>query len=200
MWGNDMEKSDSMDIQDVISRRISVRAYQPEPASLDDLEAVRRAGERAEALTDADMQFHLRTDTQMGKEIKGIIGDYGKTIHAPHYIVLASREREGYLTDAGFRFEQMILDATARGTWYLLGRFDVQRGLATLHTRTRRLVADGRAFPDRPSPGKQPDKPHAADPGRLKRTQTDRSVVFLAAARRKAAGECNVGPAPHAGA
>ena len=110
-----MEKSDSMNIQDVIFRRISVRAYQPEPASLDDLEAVRRAGERAEALTDADMQFHLRTDAQMGNEIKGIIGDYGKTIHAPHYIVLASREREGYLTDAGFRFEQMVLDATARG-------------------------------------------------------------------------------------
>lgn len=110
-----MEESDSMNIQDVIFRRISVRTYQPEPASIDDLEAVRRAGERAEALTEADMQFHLRTDRQMGREIKGLIGDYGKTIHAPHYIVLASREREGYLTDAGFRFEQMVLDATALG-------------------------------------------------------------------------------------
>jgi nitroreductase len=29
--------------------------------------------------------------------------------------VLASSEREGYLTDAGFRFEQMVLDATGRG-------------------------------------------------------------------------------------
>ncbi len=104
-----------MNIQDIISRRISVRAYQPEPASPGDLEAVRLTGEQAEALTGADMQFHLRTDTQMGNEIKGIIGDYGKTIHAPHYIVLASRECDGYLTDAGFRFEQMILDATARG-------------------------------------------------------------------------------------
>jgi hypothetical protein len=113
IWENDMVKFDSVDIQDVISQRISVRTYQPEPASLDDLEAVRRAGERAEALTDADMQFLLRTDKQMGKEIKGIIGDYGKTIHAPHYIMLTSREREGYLTDAGFRFEQMVLDATA---------------------------------------------------------------------------------------
>ena len=61
------------------------------------------------------MQFHLCTDAQMGREIKGIIGDYGKTIHAPHYIVLASRESEGYLTDAGFRFEQMVLNATERG-------------------------------------------------------------------------------------
>ena len=31
-----MEKTDSMNIQDVIFSRISVRAYQPEPASLDD--------------------------------------------------------------------------------------------------------------------------------------------------------------------
>jgi len=104
-----------MNIQKVISSRISVRAYQKEPPSLSDLEAVRSAGEGAEALTDRDMQFHLCTDAQMGKEIKGIIGDYGKTIHAPHYLVLAAREGEGYLTDAGFRFEQMVLDATARG-------------------------------------------------------------------------------------
>ncbi|MEW6173889.1 MAG: nitroreductase family protein [Bacillota bacterium] len=104
-----------MDIQEVISRRISVRVYQPEPASLDELEAVRHAGELAEALTPAEMQFHLCTDAQMGKDIRGIIGNYGKTIHAPHYLVLASREQEGYLTDAGYRFEQMVFDATRRG-------------------------------------------------------------------------------------
>ena len=104
-----------MNIQEVISRRISVRAYQTEPASLVDLETVRLAGEQAEALTQAEMRFHLCTDAQMGREIKGIIGDYGKTIHAPHYIVLASRECEGYLTDAGFRFEQMVFKATEKG-------------------------------------------------------------------------------------
>jgi nitroreductase len=104
-----------MNIQEVISRRISVRAYQPEPASFIDLEAVRLAGEQAEALTPAEMQFHIATDAQMGNELKGVIGDYGKTIHAPHFIVLASREGEGYLTDAGFRFEQMVLKATERG-------------------------------------------------------------------------------------
>jgi nitroreductase len=104
-----------MDIQAVILRRISVRTYEAEPASLNELEAVRCAGDEAEALTQADMQFHLCTDAHMGKAITGIIGNYGKTIHAPHYIVLAAREREGYLIDAGFRFEQMVLDATGRG-------------------------------------------------------------------------------------
>lgn len=104
-----------MDIFEIISRRISVRNFQKEPASLDELEAVRWAGEQAEALTSAEMRFHLCTDAQMGREIKGIIGNYGKTIHAPHYLVLTARECEGYLTDAGFRFEQMVLDATRRG-------------------------------------------------------------------------------------
>lgn len=104
-----------MNLQEVISCRISVRTYQPEPATIDELEAVRRAGEKAEALTPVDMRFHLCPDTEIGKDIKGIIGDYGKTIHAPHYLVLSSREGEGYLTDAGYRFEQMVLEATRRG-------------------------------------------------------------------------------------
>ncbi len=104
-----------MNIQDVISRRISVRNFQTNPASFDELKAVRRAGEGTEALTNAEMRFHLCTDAHMGKEIRGIVGDYGKIIHAPHYIVLAARECEGYLIDAGYRFEQMVLEATRRG-------------------------------------------------------------------------------------
>lgn len=59
--------------------------------------------------------FISATHDDMGKEIKGLIGDYGKTIRAPHYFVLASREGDGFLTDAGFRFEQMVLEATQRG-------------------------------------------------------------------------------------
>ena len=104
-----------MDILEAISRRMSVRTYQSAPAALAELEAVRLAGERAEALTQVEMRFLLRSHEQMGQEVKGIIGNYGKTIRAPHYIVLASKEGEGYLTDAGFRFEQMVLEATRRG-------------------------------------------------------------------------------------
>jgi nitroreductase len=104
-----------VDILEAISRRISVRSYEPGPTRADELEEIRNAGERSEALTTTEMQFLLCTDGFMGKEIKGLIGDYGRTIYAPHYIVLASREQEGYLTDAGFRFEQMILEATRKG-------------------------------------------------------------------------------------
>jgi nitroreductase len=105
----------NMDILKAISDRISIRSYDPAPAAMTELEAVLRAGEAAEKLTPAEMRFHLRTHEEMGKEVKGLIGDYGKFIRAPHYIVLTSREGGGYLTDAGFRFEQMILGATQRG-------------------------------------------------------------------------------------
>jgi nitroreductase len=104
-----------MDILEAISRRISIRSYEPVTAAGDILEEIRSAGEQAVALTSADMKFFLCTDAQMGKEVKGLIGDYGKTIHAPHYLILASREHAGYLTDAGFRFEQMVLEATRKG-------------------------------------------------------------------------------------
>ncbi len=104
-----------MDILKTIFDRISVRTYEAEPASAAVLEEVRRAGEAAEALTQAEMKFHLCCHDEMGKEVKGLIGNYCKTIVAPHYIVLASREEDGYLIDSGFRFEQMILEATRRG-------------------------------------------------------------------------------------
>ena len=97
-----------MSIFPLISRRISVHNFQPEPAPLEVLEAVHKAGEQAEALTSVEMKFHLRTAQEVGREVKGIFGDYGKIIHAPHFIVLTSRAGEGYLTDAGYRFEPHV--------------------------------------------------------------------------------------------
>jgi len=94
---------------------MSIRSYESVAAQSNELEAVRSAGEHAASLTQTEMRFLLCTDDHMGGEIKGMIGDYGRYIKAPHYIVLASREQDGYLTDAGFRFEQMVLDATQRG-------------------------------------------------------------------------------------
>ncbi len=104
-----------MDILEAISRRMSIRTYEPAPVATGELEAIRLAGEKAEALTQVEMRFFLRSHEQMGQEVKGVIGNYGKTIRAPHYIVLASKEGEGYLMDAGFRFEQMVLEATRKG-------------------------------------------------------------------------------------
>jgi len=114
-----------MDILEAISKRVSVRNYQPEPAGLADLEEISRSGERAKALTDVNMQFLLLSNEQIGKEIAGIIGNYGKIISAPHYFILITQERDGFMVDSGFRFEQLILEATRRnlGTCWVGGMF-----------------------------------------------------------------------------
>jgi nitroreductase len=144
-----------MDIVEAISRRMSVRTYEPAAAAAEELEAVRIAGERAEALTQAEMRFLLRSHDQMGREVKGIFGDYGKTIRAPHYIVLASKEGEGYLTDAGFRFEQLVLEATSRGfgtCWVgLLFKESSLRSCLGLDASWRVLALTPIGRPDEPS-------------------------------------------------
>ncbi|MGD0916336.1 MAG: nitroreductase family protein [Thermodesulfobacteriota bacterium] len=114
-----------MDILEAISRRVSVRNYQTEPASALEVEDVRRRGEEAEALTRAEMKFQLYSAEEIGRDVKGIIGDSWKFIRAPHYIVLVAIEGEGYLVDSGFRFEQMVLEATRMGlgTCWIGGMF-----------------------------------------------------------------------------
>jgi len=114
-----------MDIFEIISRRISVRNYQPEPVEMTEIQELLNAGERSEILTHAELGFHARSDEEMGREVKGILGGYGKMIRAPHYIVLVARESEGYLLESGYRFEQVILEATRRGlgTCWVAGLF-----------------------------------------------------------------------------
>jgi len=104
-----------MNILEAISRRVSVRNYLPDRLEADELQQIQLAGEQTEALTSAELSFHICDEARMGDEVEGLFGDYGKVIRAPHYVVLAAAEGEGYLVDAGFRFEQLVLAATARG-------------------------------------------------------------------------------------
>jgi nitroreductase len=133
-----------MDILEAISRRKSVRSFRPDTVTAEELEAVRRAGEQAEALTGADLQFHLCASDLVQGEVRGVLGDYGKVISAPHYVVLTAHESEGYLVDAGYRFEQLILEATRRGlgTCWVGGWFRESSLRATLGIdESRRVLA-----------------------------------------------------------
>lgn len=134
----------SVNILEAISKRVSIRNYQSEPASSADLEEIRRSGERAEALTDVNMQFLLLSSEQIGKGITGIIGNYGRIVSAPHYFVLLSQERDGFMIDSGFRFEHLILEATRRnlGTCWVGGMFNETSIRSTLGVdETWRVVA-----------------------------------------------------------
>ena len=114
-----------MDILEAMSQRVSVRNYRPESAATAELDGVRRAGEEAETLTQAQLEFHLYPAEQMAMNAQGILSNFWKIIRAPHYIVLVARESEGYLLDSGFRFEQMIVEATLKnlGTCWIGGMF-----------------------------------------------------------------------------
>jgi len=105
-----------MNSLEAMARRVSTRTFPETAVPLEQLEAVRAAGDNALTLSPAQMRFLLVTDgARLGKELKGLLGDYGKVIRAPHYVVLVVRESEHYLLDAGYRFEQLVLEATARG-------------------------------------------------------------------------------------
>ena len=100
----------------LVARRSSTRRYLPDRVPADILEQIRRAGEGAESLTGGAMAFVVPGERERTEEgMTGLFGGYGKVIRAPHYIVLIARPSEGYLLDAGYRFEQMILEATRLG-------------------------------------------------------------------------------------
>lgn len=125
----------SMDMLDLIASRTSVRSYTGQCVPRELLDKVQKAGELAQTLTPVPMRFHLVVDGPVLEgDLKGVLGDYGKVIRAPHYIVITAHEHPGYLVDAGYRFEQLVLGATAlgMGTCWIGGFFNettVQRAL-----------------------------------------------------------------------
>ncbi|MCK6547397.1 nitroreductase family protein [Myxococcota bacterium] len=106
----------AMNILESIASRTSVRDYATTAVPLEELESLRRFGEEAEARTSDRLTFHLVADgARIQSDVKGILGDYGRMIFAPHYIVLSARESPTYLLESGYRFEQLVLEANRRG-------------------------------------------------------------------------------------
>ncbi len=105
-----------MNILEAISARVSVRDYASERVPTPELRDLVRVGEKSEPLSNAALRFRLVEDgATIEREVKGILGDYGKVIRAPHYLVVTGSESPAFLVDAGYRFEQVVLEATRRG-------------------------------------------------------------------------------------
>ena len=130
-----------MDILEAITRRVSVRRYLPEPVSPSDLENVRLSAVAAEALTEAELQFHICPEQQISQSM-GFIFGIGN-IRAPHYLIITAKEVNSYLVDCGYRFEQMILEATrGLGTCWIGGNFKESAIRSALGLdQSRRVVA-----------------------------------------------------------
>lgn len=105
-----------MDTYEAIYYRKSVRKYSKEKLSDDKLDEVREIIDNSDSLyNQLDMTTHLIEEGNKVQEvISGIVGSYGK-VEAPHYLVITSEEKEGFLENIGYCLEQVILKLTTMG-------------------------------------------------------------------------------------
>jgi len=89
-----------------IFRRKSVRKYEMTPLDASVTDEVSRLIPSLKPL------FDIRTDISLvqGDTIRGLLA-----LKAPHYLVMSSENREGYLVNAGFILQQMDLALSAMG-------------------------------------------------------------------------------------
>lgn len=99
-----------------IYRRRSIRKYLNEELQVGVLEEIKDICQSSIRLyMDIDMDIHVVEEGNKIQNIsKGIIGNYGKIL-APHYIIITSDKREGYLENAGFVSESIVLSLTEMG-------------------------------------------------------------------------------------
>ncbi|ARC85446.1 nitroreductase family protein [Clostridium argentinense CDC 2741] len=97
---------------DAIYKRCSIRKYKLEPLASSILKEVEEYTHIIPKLSDIDMKIHIVEDGKKIQDIsKGIIGSYGK-IKAPHYLVVTSEEKPGYMENVGYSLEHLVLKLT----------------------------------------------------------------------------------------
>lgn len=113
-----------MNLMESIYKRQSVRKYKDEKVDKTTLKEIEALGNSNPRLyKDISMFVHVVEDGRKIHAIsKGIIGSYGK-IEAPHYLVITSEARDGYLENVGFALEHLVLQLTGMkiGTCWIGG-------------------------------------------------------------------------------
>ena len=104
-----------MELYDAIFIRRSVRKYLFEKLSDKKLKEIKNVISSAESLyNDIDLKINIIDGEKMDPILKGVIGNYGK-IKAPYYLSAASEVKDGYLENAGFVLEKIVLSLTGMG-------------------------------------------------------------------------------------
>ncbi|KAJ51780.1 nitroreductase [Clostridium tetanomorphum] len=102
-----------MNFIEAINKRHSVRKYINKPVEeivFNNLDKF--ISNTPRLYNDIDMKIYVvRHGEKIHKISKGIIGSYGK-IKAPHYLIVTSEEKEGYLENIGFVLEKIVLQLT----------------------------------------------------------------------------------------
>ncbi|MFW6197156.1 MAG: nitroreductase family protein [Thermoplasmatota archaeon] len=119
-----------MDTYESIFRRRSVRKYSDEKLSSSLLNKLDKYTEELNKLyEDIDIDVHIVKDgSKIQNIMSGIIGSYGK-IRAPHYMIITSEQKDGYLENVGFALEPVILKLTTAkiGTCWIGGHVPKDR-------------------------------------------------------------------------
>lgn len=100
---------------EAIFRRRSVRKYSDKKLSRSFLDKLDKYTDDLDKLYGGiNINTHIVDSAKIHHIISGIIGSYGK-IKAPHYMVVTSENKEGYLENVGFAIEPLILKLTTAG-------------------------------------------------------------------------------------
>ncbi|HSK46982.1 MAG TPA: nitroreductase family protein [Coriobacteriia bacterium] len=101
---------------DAISRRKSIRQYAPNALPASQLHQVREVLRNAPALYPGhDLRAVVLEDGDAVREVMpGLVGSYGKP-SSPHFVLVTSAERPGWLENAGYAMEHAVLDLTMLG-------------------------------------------------------------------------------------
>ena len=104
-------------VSETIASRVSVRRYQQEPLPEPLLQVILESGDSSIPLyPHLGLRFILIEDgPAFVRRHGGALYNYGRILGAPHYIAAISETKPGYMVNAGFRMEQLILHATALG-------------------------------------------------------------------------------------
>ena len=103
-----------MNYEALIEERQSLRSFEQKEVPAAALQEVERYfGETARNLPELDLALHCAAG--IGTGLEGIAGYGGNAFHAPLYLMVLSEEKEGWLENAGFVSEQLLLKLTELG-------------------------------------------------------------------------------------
>lgn len=105
-----------MDLIREIYRRKSIRKYLDNKLSTEQLEEIKAICRSEERLyKEIDLNIMVLADGEkIQSMMSGLIGNFTKAA-APHYLIITSEQKNGYLENAGYTVEKIILQLTSMG-------------------------------------------------------------------------------------
>lgn len=105
-----------MDLASAIYKRKSVRKYQDKKLSQELLDEIAKICKEEERLyKDIDLNIAIAEEGEYVQKImSGLVGNFGKVI-APHYIIVTSELKLGYMENAGYTLEKIVLKLASMG-------------------------------------------------------------------------------------